>query len=304
MNRPPAFIASLLSLVLLSFAPAYAATMGAHMGDWSKVDQALGRQGKDFPGGVHKVGFPRSDLKVTLDGTPLKAPLALGSWVALMPDHGGAMLMGDLVLTETEIGPVMRRLVADGMEITAVHNHLLRTSIPIIYMHVAGQGDPVRLAGTIHAALALTGTPLTQSPASSASSAAPALNLQSLEKILRAKGTESGGVDQFSVPRADVIRDHGAVVPPAMGTAIGINFEATGDGRAATTGDFVLTASEVNPVLKDLLAHGIEVTALHTHMVGDSPHLYFMHFWAVQNAEQLARGLSSALDLMHVKRQT
>lgn len=300
MNRIAVLAALLLSFITLGVAPADA----AQMGNWSKVDQALGRQGKDFPGGVHKIGFPRSDLKVTLDGTPIRAPLAFGSWVAFMPDHGGAMLMGDLVLTETEIAPVMKRLVAGGMEITAVHNHLLRTSIPIIYMHVAGHGDPVRLAQTVHAALALTGTPLAQSPASSPTGVAPQLNLQSLETILRAKGTESDGVDQFSIPRADAIRDHGAMVPPAMGTAIGINFEPTGDGRAAATGDFVLTASEVNPVLRDLLAHGVEVTALHTHMIGDSPTLYFMHFWAVQNPEDLARGLSSALDLMHVKRQT
>jgi hypothetical protein len=170
-------------------------------------------------------------------------------------------------------------------------------------MHVAAHGDPVRLAETVHAALALTGTPLAQGPAT-ASSVAPSLDLKSLEGILRVKGTESGGVDQFSIPRADAIRDHGAMVPPAMGTAIGINFEATGDGRAAATGDFVLISSEVQPVLRDLLAHGIEVTALHTHMIGDSPTLYFMHFWAVQNPDQLARGLSSALDLMHVKRQT
>ena len=300
MNRLATLAAVLLAFMTLGSAPADA----AQMGNWSKVDQALGKQGKDFPGGVHKVGFPRSDLKVTLDGTPIRAPLAFGSWVALMPDHGDVMLMGDLVLTETEIGPVMKRLVAGGMEITAVHNHLLRTSIPIIYMHVAGHGDPVRLAETVHAALALTGTPLTQSPATSSTSLAPSLNLQSLERILRAKGTESGGVDQFSIPRADTVREHGVMVPPAMGTAIGINFEPTDHGRAAATGDFVLTASEVEPVLKDLLAHGIEVTALHTHMIGDSPTLYFMHFWAVQNPEQLARGLSSALDLMHVKRQT
>lgn len=300
MNRLAALAAGLLSVMILGTAVARA----AHPEDWSKVDQALGRQGKDLPGSVHKVGFPRSDLKVTLDGTPIRAPLALGSWVALMPDRGSMMLMGDLVLTETEIGPVMKRLVAGGMDITAVHNHLLRTSVPIIYMHVAGHGNPVQLATTVHAALALTGTPLAQGPATSTAYHSPALNLQSLERILRAKGTESGGVDQFSIPRAEVIRDHGTVVPPAMGTAIGINFEPTGDGRAAATGDFVLIASEVNPVLRDLLAHGIEVTALHTHMIGDSPHLYFMHFWAVQNPEQLAQGLSSALDLIHAKRQT
>src|SRR6185437_13860034 len=128
MNRLAALTACLLSVMTLGSAPAHAARMEG----WSKVDRALGRQGKDFPGDVHKLGFPRSDLKVTLEGTPIKAPLALGSWVAFMPAHGGAMLMGDLVLTETEIGPVMKRLVAGGVEITAVHNHLLRTSIPII----------------------------------------------------------------------------------------------------------------------------------------------------------------------------
>lgn len=300
MNRLAAVAAPLLAAAILACAPAQA----ARMGNWNKVDQALGREGKDLPGGVHKFGFPRSDLKITLDGTPIKAPLALGSWVALMPAHGGAMLMGDLVLTETEIGPVMRRLVAGGVEITAVHNHLLRTSIPIIYMHVAAQGDPVRLANTVRAALALTGTPLAQGPATGLASVGSSLDLQSLERILRAKGTETGGVDQFGIPRADAIRDHGASVPPAMGTATGINFEATGDGRAAATGDFVLVSSEVQPVLRDLLAHGIEVTALHTHMIGGSPTLYFMHFWAVQNPEQLARGLRSALDLMHVRHRT
>ena len=300
MRQLPALAACLLSLAVLGPAPAH----DARAADWTRVDRALGRTGKDFPGGVHKLGFPRSDLQVTLDGIPIKAPLALGSWVAFMPDSRGAMLMGDMVLTETEIGPVMKRLVAGGLQITAVHNHLLRTSIPIIYMHVAGRGDPLRLAETVRAALALTGTPLTQTPAATPASAASQLDLKSLASILHAKGTESGGVAQFSIPRVDAIRDQGALVPPAMGTAIGINFEATGDGRAAATGDFVLTASEVEPVLRDLLAHGIEVTALHTHMIGGSPTLYFMHFWAVQNAEQLARGLSSALDLMHVKRQT
>ena len=160
MNRLAALATSLLLAVMLSSAPAHAASQG----DWNKVDQVLGRQGKDFPGGVHKVGFPRSDLRVTL----VRAPLAFGSWVAFMPHDAGAMLMGDLVLTETEIGPAMKRLLAGGMEITAVHNHLLRTSIPVIYMHVAGQGDPVQLAETVHAALALTGTPLVQGRATRA----------------------------------------------------------------------------------------------------------------------------------------
>lgn len=300
MSSRAGLAACSLFTAFLGIAPVHA----ARAEPWRTVDRVLGRQGQDLPGGVHKVGFPRSDLEVTVDGTPIRAPLALGSWVALMSDHGGTMLMGDLVLTETEIGPVMKRLVAGGIEISAVHNHLLRTSIPIIYMHVAAHGDAIQLAETVRSALALTGTPLAHGGATGTTAPAPPLELRSLERILRAKGSESGGVAQFSIPRVEVIRDQGAVMPPAMGVAIGINFEPTGGGRAAATGDFVLTASEVNPVLKDLLAHGIEVTALHTHMIGDSPRLYFMHFWAVQDAQQLAHGLSSALDLIRVKGRT
>ena len=269
--------------------------------DWSKVDQAIGKKGSELPGGVHKYGLPRSDLSVTVDGIAIKPTLALGSWVAFQPTADGAMFMGDLVLLDTEISPVMKRLIDDGIEITAIHNHLIRTSIPVLYMHVGGHGDPVKLANTLHAALALSKTPLSQA---AAVTPPPALDLDtaSLEKTLGFKGTANGGVYQFSVPRAESITEGGMTVPPALGTAIAINFEPTGGGKAAITGDFVLIGSEVNPIVKTLRQHGIEVTALHSHMIDDSPHLFFMHFWANDEAQKLARGLRAALDLANVKR--
>jgi hypothetical protein len=287
-------------IVLLTIAFYLAIPAGAAELDWSKVDQAMGRKGAEQAGGVHRYSFPRSDLHVTVDGVTIKPALALGGWVAFVPSGSGAMLMGDLVLMDTEISPVMQRLIAAGVEITAVHNHLLRTSVPVFYMHVGGHGDAEKLAQTLHAALALSATPLTQAPA--APPVPVELDTAALDKVLGYKGTPNGGVYQFSVPRAETISEGGMTIPPAMGTAIAINFEPTGGGKAAITGDFVLVGSEVNPVLKALREHGIEVTALHSHMIDDSPHLFFMHFWANDDAQKLAQGLRAALDRANVKR--
>lgn len=294
MNRPLTWIGFSLAIALC--ASAFAADI-----DWSKVDQALGRKGSELPGGVHKYGLPRSDLHVTVDGVAIKPALALGSWVAFQPAGDGAMLMGDLVLTDTEISPVMQRLVEGGIEITAIHNHLLRTSIPVLYMHVGGHGDAVKLAQALSAGLALSKTPIA---AAAASPMATSLELDTaaLDRTLGSQGKVNGGVYQFSVPRAEPISEGGMAVGASMGTAIGINFEPTGGGKAAITGDFVLLGSEVNPILRTLRQHGIEVTALHSHMIDDSPHLFFMHFWANDDAGRLAQGLRAALDLANVKR--
>jgi hypothetical protein len=278
-----------------------ATAAGAAEIDWSMVDQALGKAGSNQPGGVHKYGLPRSDLKITVDGIALKPTLALGSWIAFLPTGNGAMFMGDLVLTENEVSPVMKRLVADGIEITAVHNHLLRTSPAVFYMHVGGQGDPVKLAQSLHAALALSQTPFT-TPAPAAAPPTIDLDTAAVDTALAAKGTINGGVYQFSIPRAESISADGMAVPPSMGTAIAINFQPTGGGKAAITGDFVLLGKEVNPVLKALRDNGIEVTALHSHMIDDSPHLFFMHFWANDDVTKLSHGLRAALDLANVKR--
>jgi hypothetical protein len=269
--------------------------------DWSKVDQELGKPGTDQPGGVHKYGLPRSDLKVTVDGVAIKPTLALGSWIAFIPAGSGAMFMGDLVLTDAEISPVMKRLTDDGIEITAVHNHLLRTSPAVFYMHVGGHGDPARLARTLHAALALSQTPFT---AAAPATAPPSIDLDTaaIDAALGAKGAINGGVYQINVPRAEPITEAGMAVPPSMGTAIAINFQPTGGGKAAITGDFVLLGNEVNPVLKTMRDNGIEVTALHSHMIDDSPHLFFMHFWANDDVSKLTHGLRAALDLANIKR--
>jgi hypothetical protein len=264
--------------------------------DWKKVDEALGRSGA-VSGDVHRYGFPRTDLSVTLEGVTLKPAFALGGWAAFKPMHGGAMLMGDIVLLETEINPVMTKALANGLEITAIHNHLLRGNPATFYMHVGGHGDPVKLAAALRSALEESKTPLaTPAPAG----APPAIDLDTaqLDQIIGVKGTANGGVYQFGVPRRDPVTEAGMQIAPAgpMGVASAINFQPTGGGKAAITGDFVLAGEEVNPVLKALRDNGIEVTAIHSHMLTEQPRLIFMHFWANDDAIKLARGLRAALD--------
>lgn len=274
---------------------AFITSAHAQMVDWQKVDDVLGRK-PAAAGDVRRYGFPRSDLAVTLDGVKIKPALALGGWVAFKPMQGEAMVMGDLVLLESEVAPVMTRLVHGGLEITAVHNHLLRATPETFYLHVGGHGDPVRLATAIHDALAASKTPLATSPAAPP----PAIDLDTaqLDQIIGVRGQNNGGVYAFAVPRRDPISEGGMEIAPAglMGLAQGINFQPTGGGRAAITGDFALTGDEVNPVIKAMLASGIEVTAVHSHMLDEQPRLFFLHFWANDDALKLARGLRAALD--------
>jgi hypothetical protein len=265
--------------------------------DWQKVDDAFGRKPAVVAGEVHRYGFPRTDLNVTLDGVSIKPALALGGWVAFKPMGGDAMVMGDLVLLETEINPVMTKMIENGLDITAVHNHLLRANPATFYMHIGGHGDPVKLATAIRTALAESKTPLS---APSAGAAPPDLDTAQLDQIIGAKGQANGGVYQFGVPRQDPITMSGMPLMPAgpLGVATGIGFQPTGDGKAAITGDFVMTADEVNPVIKALRDDAIEVTALHSHMLDEQPRLFFMHFWANDDAIKLAHGLRAALDKM------
>jgi hypothetical protein len=273
--------------------------------DWGKVAAALGKSGAEMPGCVYRVGLPRADLHVTLDGVELKPGFALGSWLAFRVDGNTTMVMGDLVLTEQEITPVMTKLAAGGIDITALHNHLQRAQPPTFYMHVLGHGDAVTLATALHDSLALSKTPLGDSGAGTATGAAPQsidLDTAMIDSTLGAKGRVAGGVYQFGIARAETIKDGGMEVPVAMGSAEAINFQPTGNGKAAITGDFVLTATEVNPVLRALRQNGIEVTALHNHMLDDQPRLFFMHFWANDDAQKLAKGLRAALDKINIAR--
>jgi hypothetical protein len=284
-----------LWLVVSIFAACFTTLASAQDVDWQKVDDVFSRKAA-VTGDVHRYGFPRSDLSVTLDGVTIKPALALGGWVAFKPMHGGAMVMGDLVMLESEINPVMLKMIENGLDITAVHNHLLRASPATFYMHIAGHGDPVKLATAIREGLAASKTPGASPPPASP----PAIDLDTaqLDQIMQAKGQANGGVYQFNVPRRDPVSMDGmAMTPPApLGVAIGINFQPTGGGKAAITGDFVLSNDEVNPVIKALRANGIDVTALHSHMLDEQPRLFFMHFWAVDDAIKLAKGLRAALD--------
>jgi len=275
--------------------------------DWKPVEMALGKAGSVQPGDVYKVSFPRSDLKVTAAGVELKPALALGSWVAFKRDGELTVVMGDLVLTESEVTPVLTKLEAGGVEPTALHNHVLNESPRVMYMHIHAMGDGVRIAKTIHDALALTKTPFA-APAASAPSADIGIDTKQIDQIMGQNGKVNGGVYQFSVARADEITDgglsdHKMAIPPAMGLAEAINFQPTGGGKAAITGDFVLLASEVNAVINALRENGIEVTALHSHMLTENPRLFFMHFWANDDALKLARGLRAGLDKVNVRRQ-
>ncbi|MDA9507741.1 peptidase M23B [Bradyrhizobium sp. CCBAU 11386] len=283
-------------LLLMGIGACFIATAHAQDVDWQKVDDALGRK-PAVTGDVHRYGFPRTDLTVTLDGVTIKPSLALGGWVAFKPAHGGVMAMGDLVLLESEINPVMQKMIESGLEITAVHNHLLGAIPATFYMHVAGHGDPLKIATAIKTALAESKTPMS-APAPAVSPPAIDLDTAKLDQIIGVKGQANGGVYQFSVPRRDPITEQGMQLSPVgpMGVATGVNFQPTGGGKAAITGDFVLTGDEVNPVIIALRSHGISVTALHSHMLDEQPRLFFMHFWANDDAIKLANGVRAALD--------
>jgi len=268
-------------------------TPPASGGDWKDTDATMGRPGQDQPDGTHKYALPRGDMNVTVNGVQVKPGLALGSWVAFK--HNGKMdiVMGDLVLAEDEVGPVMQELQSGGIEITALHNHLIGESPRVMYMHIHGMGKTADLAKAIHAAVAKTKTPEPKPPAQPGDLG---IDTKQIDQILGHSGKNNGGIYQVGVPRAEHITEGGVAIPTSMGLATALNFQPTGDGKAAITGDFVLLGKEVNPVIKALTSNGIAVTALHSHMLNDQPHLFFMHFWANDDALKLAKGLRAALD--------
>jgi len=287
--------------ILLSF-PAPGRAQTALDAKWKPVEDAMGRPGQIQPGDVMRFAMPRKDLHVTLGDVAIKAGLALGSWAAFVQTEHGAMVMGDLVLTEDEVGPVMRKLQEGGIEISAVHNHLIGESPHVVYMHISSHGDAVKMAHGIHDAVALTKTPGPETGGAQAASEPLGIDQKAVEEALGRTGKVNGGILQFGVPRGETITEGSMVVPPTMGIATAINFQPTGGGKAAITGDFVLLGTEVNPVIKALRENGIEVTALHSHMLLEEPRLFFMHFWANDDAAKLARGLRVALDLTNTKK--
>jgi hypothetical protein len=284
-----------LTLLTLAAAIAFPTLAAAADIDWKKVDTALGKTAA-VSGEVHRYGLPRSDLHVTLDGVAIKPALALGGWVAFAPVHGEAMVMGDLVLLDSEITPVMTKLLEGGLDITAVHNHILRAQPATFYMHIGGHGDPEKMAAVIRSALSASKTPF--DPPATTATAPPAVDLDTakLDQIIGVKGNAVGGVYQFGVPRREPATESGMPVSGPLGGANAINFQPTGSGKAAITGDFLVTGNEVNPLIRALRAGDIEVTAIHSHMLDEQPRMFFIHFWANDDAEKLARNVRTALE--------
>jgi hypothetical protein len=292
MHKLPALVFSLLSCGFATSAQA---------ADWSAVAQALGKPGTEMAGGIYRVGLPRTDLHVQLDGIELKPTFALGSWVAFAPMGDKAMLMGDLVLTEDEVEPVMKAALDNGLEVTALHNHLFHAQPATFYMHVGGMGDAVKLAAAVHTALRYSKTPFASAPPPATP---PTIDLDTaaIDAALGAKGTIAGGVYQVGVPRAEPAKAMGMAVAGPLGGAEAINFQPLGGGKAAITGDFILVAKEVHPVMRALRNNGIDVTALHNHMLDDSPRMFFMHFWAHDDLPKLLTGLKAAMAEVAVKK--
>ena len=263
--------------------------------DWEAVGQAFGKEGESMDGGVYRISMPRSDLSVTSQEVDIKPGLALGSYAAFKETgENEALVMGDLVLTEEEYDEVISQLQEGGIEQTAIHKHLLEESPAVWWTHIEGRGAPVEMAEAINSALQLTGTPLSESGGGSEE---PDFDTEQLDEIIGHMGKTEGGIHKYSIGRAEpVTTEDGTELPPGMGVATALNFQPTGDGQAAINGDFVMTEDEVNPVIRALRDNGIEVVALHNHHLGEEPRLFYMHFWANDDAETLAQGLKAALD--------
>jgi len=265
--------------------------------DSTALNTVFGKKGT-VTGNVYKITYPRSDLKVKVGDFNVAPGLALGSWVGIIKMGNDAMMMGDLVLLDSEVPKVINKLMEENLEITAIHNHLINELPNIKYIHYHGSGDPVKLAQEIKSVLEATATPL----------APPAAQIQTqnvdwskVTAILGTTGKQNGVLLQYTFPRNEKTMESGMEMPSSMGMATAINFQMDGN-RAAITGDFVLLADEVNPVVKALTENGIMPTAIHSHMLHDEPRLFMMHFWAVDDPEKLAKGLKAALDKTNSKK--
>jgi hypothetical protein len=282
--------------LILFFSAAGFIYCNAQQIDSTALNNVFGKKGA-VTGNVYKITYPRSDLKVKVGDFSVAPGLALGTWVGIinMGDH--AMMMGDLVLLDGEVPKVINKLIEENIEITAIHNHLINETPAIKYIHYHGAGDPVKLAQEIKAVLEVTATPLTP-PAVQSQTQAP--DWSKVTAILGTTGKQNGMLLQYTFPRNEKLTESGMEMPPSMGMATAINFQMSGD-QAAITGDFVLLADEVNPVVKALTENGITPTAIHSHMLHDEPRLFMMHFWAVDDPEKLAKGLKAALDKTNSK---
>ena len=280
----------LLGLTLLA-SPAYAQRDVQRL-NTEAIATAIGKQG-ELTGEMYKVSFPRSDVTVKVGGVVIKPALALMGWAAFIKSGSSAVTYGDLVVLEDEVNPVIRKLEERGLELSALHNHLLHETPRIMFIHFVGHGDEVELATGVREALSLTKSPLAAT--ASAPETKPVIATE-IERIIGYQGSMGGDVFHITVPRNDIhVAAMGTTVPGSMGMNTPFNFQLDGK-NAAINGDFMLRPSELNPVIKALQANGIEVASIHNHLLDNEPQLVFMHFWAYGDAVGLAKGLRAALD--------
>jgi len=286
-----------MGFLIASVALATAQDMPA---DYSEVLKTLGKQG-DFKSCVFKVNIPRSDLKVTVDGIATPTPFGFGGWLAMSKGAGGNdVMMGDLVLLEDEVNPVMSALLSNGLEVTALHNHFFFENPRLFYMHVHGHGKAIDLARMVKPALDLIGkgTPQHQSSVSGVwpNVSGGQIDTASIAKLVGHEGEQSGQVFKITIGRDDInLKEMGAPINARMGLNTWAAFFGS-DANAEIAGDVAMLANEVTPVLKALRGNGLKVVAIHNHMIGGATMVYFLHYWGTGPAEKLANGFKSALD--------
>ena len=266
--------------------------------DTTTIERVMGIKGQSNKG-EYKVTVPQNDLSVDVDGFKIIPAMGLGTWIAFTPINNGAMIMGDLVLTETDLKPVQQEVIKQGLTITAIHNHFVRNHPNILYMHIGGSGPTEQMAQKAKAVLDKISSSRGGDPSKGTASSETVpntLNTEGLDKIIAAKGAMTKGVYKYTIGRPDVnLVEHGTKVSTFMGFNTWAAFQGSPD-HAAVAGDFTMTENEVADVIKTLIEHGIEVVAVHNHMVHEQPRIFFLHYWGVGKAEDLAKGLKAALD--------
>jgi hypothetical protein len=271
--------------------------------DIAKIEQVTGMKGTE-KNGEYKITIPQNDLSIIVDGFKIIPPMGLGSWAAFTPCGDTAMVMGDIILTETDLKPVQQEVIRQGFAITAIHNHFVRNRPNVMYMHIDARGKVEALSGSVKSIFDKVKESRGKDPkASPADSVSNSLNITMLDSIMGYKGEMSKGVYKYTIGRPDVVlREHGIPVSTFMGFNTWAAWQGTPE-RAAVAGDFTMLEDEVAPVIKALVENGIEVVAVHNHMVHEEPKIFFLHYWGVGNAEQLAKGLKAALDQTGKKKE-
>jgi hypothetical protein len=276
----------------------HSAIAQANAVDTATIEKVMGLKGKSN-NGEYKITVPQNDLSIEVDGFKIIPAMGLGTWIAFTPSKDGAMIMGDIILTETDLKPVQQEVIKQGLTITAIHNHFVRNHPNVMYMHMGGSGSVEMMSQKAKAVLDKVKEVRGGDPAKGTASSDAVTNtidIKSLDAILGYKGEMNKGVYKYTIGRPDVkLTEHGTPISTFFGFNTWAAFQGTPD-HAAVAGDFTMLENEVAPVIKALIENGIEVVAVHNHMTHEEPRIFFLHYWGVGNAEQLVKGLKAALD--------